>query len=252
MNLDINSLIIPLKRAQKKIVNLTFIIILLALIAILSADKFLITNQKLLKLNQNLANTQKELDALKNQDQYKINKDLIDKMQKSQDAYNKTILSYQKIVDLRDQKQNTSNLDNLLAQVLSDLSKLNYASAQEKLTDLNSQIDKANATLARNAAPAGQTTTAAINNSPPGSGYSYQAVKNDQGTFNIAIIAADLNSTRVIIDTASDSDCSNNCPVLPLGTYAARSGAFAAINGSFSVQPSIQAVREKQIPSIRF
>lgn len=49
----------------------------------------------------------------------------------------------------------------------------------------------------------------------------------------MAIIAADLNSTRVIVDTASDSDCNNNCPVLSLGDYVARSGAFAGINGQF-------------------
>lgn len=125
-------------------------------------------------------------------------------------------------------------MDTLLAQILSDLSKVNYASAQAELADLNSQIDKAKTKLVQTAAPAGQTAApATINNNPPGSGYSYQAVKIDSGTFNVAIIAADLNSTRVIIDTASDSTCPDNCPVLPLGTYAARSGAFAAINGSF-------------------
>lgn len=46
-------------------------------------------------------------------------------------------------------------------------------------------------------------------------------------------MSADLNSTRVIVNTASDSDCRDNCPVLPLGTYVARNGAFAGINGSY-------------------
>src|SRR6185437_9948146 len=58
-------------------------------------------------------------------------------------------------------------------------------------------------------------------------------VTTDTGTFVVSMIAADLNSTRVIVDTASDGDCSNNCPTLPLATYAQRSGAFAAINGTF-------------------
>lgn len=49
----------------------------------------------------------------------------------------------------------------------------------------------------------------------------------------MAIIAADLNSTKVIVDTASDSDCRDNCPVLPLAEYAARNGAWAGINGSY-------------------
>lgn len=46
-------------------------------------------------------------------------------------------------------------------------------------------------------------------------------------------MAADLNSTKVIVDTASDADCSNNCPVMPLADYVARNGAFAGINGSY-------------------
>lgn len=76
-------------------------------------------------------------------------------------------------------------------------------------------------------------TPVAVNNTPPGSGYSRQSVSTDVGTFTVDIIAADLNSTKVIVDTASDSDCSNNCPVLPLATYVSRNGAYAGINGSF-------------------
>ena len=72
-----------------------------------------------------------------------------------------------------------------------------------------------------------------VSNTPPGSGYSLQNVSADGQTYNVAIIAADLNSTKVIVDTASDSDCSNNCPALPLADYVSRNGAFAGINGSF-------------------
>jgi hypothetical protein len=73
----------------------------------------------------------------------------------------------------------------------------------------------------------------AVDNNPPGSGYSRQTVSIDSGTFTVDIIAADLNTTRVIVDTASDSDCFDNCPVLPLSTYVSRSGGFAGINGSY-------------------
>ncbi|EKD65507.1 MAG: hypothetical protein ACD_50C00066G0001, partial [uncultured bacterium] len=37
----------------------------------------------------------------------------------------------------------------------------------------------------------------------------------------------------MIVDTASESDCSDNCPVLPLGDYVSRNGAFAGVNGSY-------------------
>jgi len=49
----------------------------------------------------------------------------------------------------------------------------------------------------------------------------------------VSLVAADLNSTRVIVDTASEHDCGNDCPVLPLSTYVSRNGAFAGINGSY-------------------
>lgn len=86
--------------------------------------------------------------------------------------------------------------------------------------------------------PTSKPTTAAtvapvIDNNPPASGYSRQSVQTDAGIFTVDIISADLNSTKVIVDTASDTDCSNNCPVLPLATYASRSGAYAGMNGSF-------------------
>lgn len=68
---------------------------------------------------------------------------------------------------------------------------------------------------------------------PPGSGYSYQTVQVEGVNFPVSIVAADLNTTKVIVDTASDSDCSNECPVLPLADYVSRSGAYAGINGSF-------------------
>lgn len=44
---------------------------------------------------------------------------------------------------------------------------------------------------------------------------------------------ADISSTRVIVDTAADSDCRSGCAALPLATYVSRRGAFAGINGSY-------------------
>lgn len=72
-----------------------------------------------------------------------------------------------------------------------------------------------------------------INNAPPGAGYSRQSVSAEGKVYTVDIIAADLVSTRIIVDTASDSDCSNNCPVLSLGDYVSRNGAYAGINGAY-------------------
>lgn len=72
-----------------------------------------------------------------------------------------------------------------------------------------------------------------VSNTPPSSGYARQSVKTELGTFTVAIVSADLNSTKVIVDTASTSDCSNDCPALSLEEYISRNGAYAGINGSY-------------------
>jgi hypothetical protein len=77
------------------------------------------------------------------------------------------------------------------------------------------------------------TIAPVINNSPPGSGYSRQSVKTDTGTFTVSLIAADIGSTKVIVDTASTSDCGSNCPALSLSDYVSRNGGWAGVNGTY-------------------
>lgn len=229
--------LLPIKtRLQRYITIFNFVLIFIVLSALAATLFFYFETGKgkaeIMVLNQKVKRLTKELNELKNQDQYKINQELKERIDKTEDSYKKTAIAYEKILDLKAQKQDTDDLDKLFTQILNDLSTLNYTSASAKLTNLNSAIAKQYPSIA-STGTAGPTVTATVSNTPPGSGYSYQAVKTDAGTFNVAVIAADMNSTRVIIDTASDHDCSNDCPVLPLGNYAARSGAFAAINGSF-------------------
>lgn len=77
------------------------------------------------------------------------------------------------------------------------------------------------------------TTVPVINNVPPNAGYSRQSVKTDAGVFTVSIVSADISSTRVIVDTASTSDCGNNCPAMSLSDYVSRNGGFAGINGTY-------------------
>lgn len=90
------------------------------------------------------------------------------------------------------------------------------------------------------ATPGGQTTivTASttapvVNNAPPGSGYSRQSVQTDAGVFTVSLVAANMGSTTVIVDTASASDCASNCPALSLADYVTRNGGWAGINGTY-------------------
>lgn len=188
------------------------------------------TNSKASNLSSKLSKIQQQLTLLKNEDQYKKNIQLEDEIKNIHDNYLGVVSSYEALLDLKTKVKDTSDIDKLFAQALNYLSDKNYASASADITVINSLIKQENDKLVASfTIPANVTQS----NSPPGSGYSAQTVQTDSGSFLVYIVAADLNSTRVIVDTASDSDCSNNCPILPLSDYVARNGAFAGINGTY-------------------
>ncbi|MBQ6449755.1 phosphodiester glycosidase family protein [bacterium] len=106
-----------------------------------------------------------------------------------------------------------------------------------QIQDFDRQVVKAKPTPKPTPVPQSNSQEALastpINNTSPGSGYSSQVVEVDGQRFTVKIVAADMGSTKVVVDTATDGECRENCPVLSLGQYVARSGAFAGINGSF-------------------
>ena len=186
-------------------------------------------------LEKKIRSVNSELVALKNQDQYKINEDLKKDIQNIETTYRESLDSYQRILDLRVQKAKTSDLENQFAKVLNYLATLNYSSASADLKVLAENIKKTEEALVQTVTA--QIADAPVNNSAPGTGFSQQKVSNEKGEFLVSIIASDLNSTRVIVDTASEADCRDNCPVLPLATYVARNGGYAGINGSYFCPP---------------
>ncbi len=186
------------------------------------------------KLTNQLKATALKLNNLQNQDQYKINQGLKENIKNIQTSYKSSLGLYQRILDLKSQKQDTSDLDKELAQSLNYLADLKYSSGSASLNLLSLDIKRQEDALA--AAASIQTSVSqnvAQSNTPPSSGFSVQSVSTDNGSFTVYMVAADLNSTKVVVDTASGGDCSNNCPTLPLSDYVSRNGAFAGINGTF-------------------
>lgn len=181
-----------------------------------------------------LTNSQKALTALKNQDQFKRNESLQKDIKAIEGTYKDAVKTYETIQDLKAQKQKTDDYDKQLIKSLSYLSLRNYASASSALTALNKQILDDQAKAQATAAPAPSIkSNAPTSNTPPATGYAVQKVSTEIGEFTVGLVAADMGSTRVIVDTASDNDCRDSCPVLPLGDYVARNGAFAGINGTY-------------------
>ncbi|MFH1561185.1 MAG: phosphodiester glycosidase family protein, partial [Patescibacteria group bacterium] len=110
------------------------------------------------------------------------------------------------------------------------LSERNYASASASLTNLQNEIKtEKDKIISSFKVPENLPEK----NEAPDTGYSKQKVTVDGNTFVVAIIAADLANTKVIVDTASDSTCTNDCPVLSLADYVAKNNAFAGVNGSY-------------------
>lgn len=137
---------------------------------------------------------------------------------------------YESLVNLRSQNVKTDQLDAKFANAISLLSKRNYASASAVLSLLQKDIE---AQRQKTAVSPQTIQNATAVNPPPDSGHRRQQVQSEVGSFVVDVVTADLGSTRVIVDTASDGDCTDNCPVLSLGDYVGRSGAFAGVNGSY-------------------
>lgn len=184
-------------------------------------------------LNRENGELSKQLEAILSEDQYLKNKMQEEEIKNIHETYNKTVTTYEDLLKLKDAGGNTNKLDELIAKSLNLLADRNYASAEGILGEINTGIKKENETLAKKATEFTIPKNVAVNNTPPSGGYSRQQMSTEVGNFLIDIVSADLGSTKVIIDTASDGTCADNCPTLSLADYVSRSGAFAGINGSY-------------------
>ncbi|OGK19724.1 hypothetical protein A2866_03725 [Candidatus Roizmanbacteria bacterium RIFCSPHIGHO2_01_FULL_39_8] len=192
---------------------------------------------------EKLASIKQELGKLKKEDQYVRNEKLQSDIKSIETTYNQAVDAYEELLDLKVVSKNTETYDGAFADILTLLANQNYASAE---ADLKSFITQVQSEKQKITASFSIPANVPANNTPPSSGYSRQVVKTDLGDFLVDIITADLNSTRVIVDTASDGDCTNDCPVLPLATYVARSGAYAGINGSYFCPASYPSCADKK------
>lgn len=212
-------------------------LIIIGAIATWAVDGWLVLQQKLAgavyeneTLSRQVASISAELANLRNEDQYKRNNALQLNIKEIEKTYSQTVSVYEELLDLKGVAKETKKFDEAFADILDLLSKQNYASASSALSSLRAGIKAEKDKIAASfVIPANVTQS----NSAPGSGFSRQSVTSDTGTYLVDIVAADMGGTRVIVDTASDGTCPRDCPVKSLEEYVSRSGAVAAINGSY-------------------
>lgn len=208
------------------------------IVGILLLSAFVLYQQKnqttlqsqLQQVKAKLNETIKQYEILKKIDQKVRNDKLEEEIAQIQKAYKQAVTAYESLLKLKEKTTKTQDIDADLAKVLSLLSQRNYASASAVLVKINNDIKKKSDEIA---ATFQIPANVAVSNKAPASGFQQQVVKTDFGEYLVKIIAADLNSTKVVADTASDGTCKNDCPVNSLAAYAGRSGAFAGINGPY-------------------
>lgn len=175
----------------------------------------------------------KELTDIKSADPYKTNTELKKQIDNIQKTFTHAVTIYEKLLDLENPPKEIKGLDTLFANILVLLGKQDYIGAEKGLDEISSKIAAEQARIAATSVAAIPKNVPVSTSVPNSGSYSKQQVATDRGNFLVDIIAGDLGSTRVIVDTASDSTCANDCPVLPLATYVARNGAYAGVNGSY-------------------
>ena len=187
-------------------------------------------HQNILELTETIKTTGEKIIALEMVDQHVVNQKLKKDITETHKVFKNTVTAYEKMVDAKIVTKNQT-LEKDFAQTLTYLGDLNYASAEAKLAKITKEIDGALA--AAQVTKGIDIASLTSSQAPPGSGYQRQKVSVDGSEFVVDIVSGDLGSTKVVVDTAANETCGNDCPVLSLGEYAARNGAWAAINGSY-------------------
>lgn len=220
------------------ILGFSVIIICLSLGVIFYINKFNLQSKNFIDLSTKYSDIQKQLadqisqyQILSQSDQLLINKQLTAEITQIKSLYKSLETTYELINDLRAQNTKTTDFDKRFAEIFNLIGQFKYSESSDKLKLLTIDLQKKTADLA--AIPKIPVNVPVNNTAPTSAGSNRQTVDLNGTQYLVDIISADLSNTKIIVDTASNSTCGNNCPVDSLGAFAARSGAFAGINGPY-------------------
>lgn len=231
----------PAKIGKRIISTLVIVLALASPILVFALVRVYRMEQRAEEMNRNLQNEVQiasekiasfsaEIDRLNQEDLRQTNLAVRNEITELKSTYTRAYNTYKSVLSIRDRAGRFGPLESLFATILNNLAKDDLKNAEVNLKKLADDIAKEDARLATVVTIA--ASVPAIQ-AAPGSGYRRQKVVVDGNEWQVDVVAADLSSTRVIVDTASDSTCRQDCPVLPLATYVSRSGAFAGINGTY-------------------
>lgn len=191
-----------------------------------------VLEQQIVKNNETILSIQAEIERLNNEDLRKTNTEVKKQMADLKISFKAAVEAYEQILYLQDRGSKVSTQLSKFSSILDFLAKNDLQNALKTTKELVVEIDKEKVRLASLAAAPIPANVPEIAQAPI-SGYRRQKVTVDGTSFLVDVVSADLGSTKVIVDTASDGTCANDCPVLPLATYVSRSGAYAGVNGTY-------------------
>jgi hypothetical protein len=173
-----------------------------------------------------------EYEKLKNDDQVLKNASLSAQIESIGTTYKEGAKLFEDRADLVVTVGKVSSVDKELAKFLSLLSQRKWEEAKDQATKVRAEIDKI---IAANVPKVPAVANVPASNTAPGSGYARQKVSTERGEFVVSLVVAP--GARAIVETAGDSDCSDNCPTKSLAEHVAASGGFAGINGAYFCPP---------------
>lgn len=187
------------------------------------------------QLSSEINQINSEYIVLKQDDQFVRNENLSATISAIEKTYAKATTTYEDVIKLRERGAKTQKTEEQLAKVFAALSKQDYLQGEAVLAEVAKSIATLEAELAASTGPAAFVIAATVpeSSAPPANGYQRQKVTTSFGSYQVDVVAGDLGSTRVIVDTASDGTCGNDCPVLSLADYVSRNGGYAGVNGSY-------------------
>lgn len=197
-------------------------------------------NAELGDIGSKLASTSATLMDLQSQDQYKINDELQIKIAGIERAYSGMSDLFERRSDMYAEGYDLSDIDLEIVGLLASLAELEYENVATKSASLQ---DSMQALVAASVEVIQNTSSVFSSNDLPGSGYSRQTVSTERGNFTVAMVVAE--GASVIVDTAGESDCVDNCPTLALADYVSRNGGFAGINGGYFCPPDYASCQGK-------
>lgn len=188
-----------------------------------------VTSQENAALNQ-LAS---EYEELKSRDPYAENDELKNRQKEIKQAYDEASSLFELRADMIALGEESEEIELLIARLLSEIGAESYATASATIEEVTSEINKLFPTPAPVVVSGGGG--ASSGSELPGSGYARISVSTERGTFTVAAVVAP--GSRMVVETAGESDCSDNCPTKSLAEHVANSGGFAGINGAYFCPP---------------